>query len=1301
MSEQTVSMADAIRSEKHKTYKELLNLPELSDRLKDQIIKVDQTPPEDPNFPKYLWKVGMGFQDRYKRRNLLEDLEAALQMQNKAIDLTSKEHPSRAGRLESLAISFKDRYWRLKDRKDLEAALEKDQEAVDLTPEGHPKMAERLNTLATTFKDLYLDKGDAKDLDIALQKYQEALDIATEDDYYIAECLYGLGVGLGEQYRRTGELRDLKAALQTKEEAVYNSAGSSRMLQHQQSLWESLTDWQKYQEAEGPLPADDPDKQMVLEALAVALSTRYQRLGDLKDLEAALETDEEILELCRDNPTDRARCLKDLAVSLRARYQRLEDPADLETALQNYQEAIKLIPEDDPDEDKPQFLQGLSACLIDRYQRFGNLENLDDALQTAKQAADLCSEDHPDRGRILHSLSLISTYRYQRVGELGDLEDALEMAKKSIIYFGYEDQAIPYKTLATCFALRYHRLGELADLEDALVRYRLALEVIPEGHPDRPEVLAGLSISLADRYKRLGDLDDLEASLQWDQQAPQDDQYEEPRQRVRALLNENDPEPSLQWDQQALHLVQDGRYGRARLLLYFSGSLVDRYKKFGDVRDLDRAVQMNQEAVRLIPDDHPDKAEHMYTLASYLSDRYQRLGDQKDLKTVLQNLQEAVEITLQGHTNRAKYLQSLALALKVQYQCSDDFKDLEAGLKNIRDAVDNTPAGHGDEADYLHTLAILCMDRYQKLGQSEDLEEALQKLQKTLKLTPKESPKTVGFLQDLAVCHIHRYERSQKPEDLKAVRTYYYKSFKNKSFQNGTTLFPEESWNHAINWANFSEKFHPLDCCIAYLAAFHVLPDIIWIGHSFDVRQAAIRRLNVGAVISSAIRSCISLSLLTSGIEILEQGVAVIFQQMLQLQSNVDGLSTREAIHFQRLSSELYTGQATHLMNVVNRRNHRLAAIREQFEDFMRPKQYTILRNASKGGPIVILNSHRNGCDGILMINPTSEPLHIPLPNVTLAALEKHTSDLKELLGRSHVRSREESVSTRLFGRQETFTSKTVEESFEDMLIWLWMHVVAPVYQALESHGIDGGRLWWLPTGAFTGLPLHACPPNDRFVHSYTATLGALLDADARPSLDIAPKVGVVGVTHTGAWGLNHLKGVALEVDRIRSIIENAQVLQGQQATVDAVKEQLQDCSWLHLACHGKQDLYEPTKSRLLLYGGILELEAILRMPLSNAQFVFLAACQTAMGDSGLINESFHLGGGLIAAGFRGAVGTLWSMDDRDGPLVADTFYSHLFSNGQSPKASKAAEALHLAVKELKKRGVPYQRWIPFIHMGV
>jgi CHAT domain-containing protein len=211
------------------------------------------------------------------------------------------------------------------------------------------------------------------------------------------------------------------------------------------------------------------------------------------------------------------------------------------------------------------------------------------------------------------------------------------------------------------------------------------------------------------------------------------------------------------------------------------------------------------------------------------------------------------------------------------------------------------------------------------------------------------------------------------------------------------------------------------------------------------------------------------------------------------------------------------------------------------------------------------------------------------------------------------------------------------------------------------------------------------------------------LEARSKKSPASTYQFGVVGVTHTGPGGKNYLKGVEEEVQIIQSVMNdrNLDCLEGSHATPDAVKLQLQNCAWVHLACHGVQDLVEPTKSRLILYGGDLELEKILQMLLTNAEFVFLAACQTAMGDTELANESFHLGGGFIAAGFQSAVGTLWSMNDQDGPLVAEIFYAHLFRDGRQPRVCDTAEALHMAVMELKARNVPYERWIPFIHMGI
>ncbi|KAJ7801676.1 CHAT domain-containing protein [Mycena leptocephala] len=435
-------------------------------------------------------------------------------------------------------------------------------------------------------------------------------------------------------------------------------------------------------------------------------------------------------------------------------------------------------------------------------------------------------------------------------------------------------------------------------------------------------------------------------------------------------------------------------------------------------------------------------------------------------------------------------------------------------------------------------------------------------------------------------------------------------------------------------------------------------------------------------------------------VKFLEQGLANIFQQTLQLKTDVHALPPDQAQKFLELSSKLYSGTFTDSpITIVEDRKILLDDIRKQpgFEYFLLPKSYNVLCYAAKGGPVIILTSHKAHCDAIILCNPTSDPVHVPLPTVTLDMLKSQRDMLTSLLHYCNLRNRGQSAS-RVFAGREHFRHQPTEECFKDLLNWLWIHVTGPVYTVLKSQGISNGRPWWLPIGAFAGLPLHASPPTDEFIHSYTATLGSLLDAYAKKPFSTAPKLAVVAVTHTDSNRSNSLKGVAPEVNQIVSIAKD---LLGDQATVDAVKLQLQDCSWVHLACHGYQNLEFPTESYLQLYGGKLELDSILRMPLPNAQFVFLAACQTAMGDAKLVNESFHLGGGFITAGFQSAIGTMWSMNDSDGPTVAEIVYSHLFREGQQPTHTDAAKGLQLAVKELKSRKVPYERWVPFIHIGV
>ncbi|KAJ7272341.1 CHAT domain-containing protein, partial [Mycena rebaudengoi] len=909
-------------------------------------------------------------------------------------------------------------------------------------------------------------------------------------------------------------------------------------------------------------------------------------------------------------------------------------------------------------------LHYLGVSFGERYRRSGDVKDLEAALQNQQAAVEKTPKGHPDLAEHLQYLGGSLGDRYRRSGDVKDLEAALHNFEAAVEQTpqGHPDLAGRLQSLGVSFRDRYQRLGEVKDLEAALQNNQAAVEQTPQGHPGLARRLQSLGVSLRDQYRRSGDVRDLEAALH---------NY-----------------------QAAVEQTPQGHPDLARHLQSLGVSFGDRYQRSGDVKDLEAALHNFQAAVEQTPKGHPDLAGRLQSLGVSFGDQYRRSGDVKDLDAALHNYQAAVEQTPQGHPDLAGRLQYLGVSLGDRYHQSGDVKDLDAALHNYQAAVEQTPKGHPDLAGRLHYLGVSFGDRYPISGDVKDLDAALHNIQAAVEQTPQGHPDLAGHLQQLGMLFRDRYQRSGDVKDLEAALSSY-----SNSFQSNTSNLVA-SWHSAFGWASLAKVHRPSDIPKAYSAAFHLLPEILWIGSPVSVRQDINMRINVSQATSEAISACIDSLNLPLAIELLEQGLGTTFQQLLQLKTNLDFLPKEDADKLKLLSVDLYSGKAEHPQRVAADRNTLINEIRNHpgLKNFLRPKPYRDLCHVSQHGPIVILNSHHDHCDSIILLNPTTDPLHIALPLVSVDRLKAQKSLLRDLIKGRNVRSRE-LPQARLYGYQEG-----IEVGLDGFLSWIWTCIVQPIYVALSANGIASGRLWWCPTGDFTGLPFHAADSADQFIQSYTPTLGALLEANSKTLSTNLPGIGLVGVTHTGPRRDQELPGVAEEITKITSIAGDqyqVQSLIGESTTVNSVKQTLNNCAWIHLACHGEQNIIEPPKSCLQLYGGTLELETILQMSLPNAEFVFLAACQTAKGDAGLVNESFHLGGGFIAAGFQGAIATMWSMMDEDGPAVAETVYSHLLGSGKRPRASEAAKALQLAVRKMRDAGVPHERWVPFIHLGI
>ncbi|KAG9127028.1 hypothetical protein FRC07_000955 [Ceratobasidium sp. 392] len=307
-----------------------------------------------------------------------------------------------------------------------------------------------------------------------------------------------------------------------------------------------------------------------------------------------------------------------------------------------------------------------------------------------------------------------------------------------------------------------------------------------------------------------------------------------------------------------------------------------------------------------------------------------------------------------------------------------------------------------------------------------------------------------------------------------------------------------------------------------------------------------------------------------------------------------------------------------------------------------------------KSSTIAIVVVHEYNCAAIVTRPDSSEVAHVSLNDYSFGkARGAHTLLLQSL--RSEGRS--------FRGVSNKSTKKSAKSAMEQILKELWTGIAEPILESLgymnPPPNEELPHITWCPTGPLTFLPLHAAGDHespgrallDYAVSSYTPNLTSLLVAP----LTKAASSGLAAVGQSATHGLKPLPNTGPELDQIGLLANRIMPftrLDGQHATSQAVLDAMERHSWVHLACHASQNPNQPTASAFHIHDGPLDLATITRKQLKNADLAFLSACQTATGDYALPEESMHLAAGMIMAGYRRVIATMWSIEDEDAPLV-------------------------------------------------
>ncbi|KAJ7191216.1 TPR-like protein [Mycena pura] len=1175
--------------------------------------------------------------------------------------------------LSNLAISLLDRFEQLGDLADLNKSVLIEEFLVKHTPDDHPDKLLRLSSLGMTLSVRFEHLGDLADLNRSISTQEAAVLLTLDDDPSKPGRLNNLAITLKDRFKRFDDLADLKRAVSKSEHAI------------------RLT------------PKDHPDSPALFTTLATCLLRSFERLGDIDDLEMCVSLGEVAVGLTPDGHPEKPIRLTNLGSFLLTRFVQLGDLEDLHRSISTKEAAVELTANGNPDKPLHRVLANLGQSLIARFEQFGNIADLNGAVLTYEAALCHTPDGHPDKPSRLQELGISLGFRFDRLGNLADLNRSISVNETAVELTpdGHPDKPPWLASLGQSLLTRFERLGDLADINKAVPMAEAAVKLTPDNHPKKPLRLEYLANSLMIRFKHLGDLADINKAV---------------------VLSES-----------AVNLTPDSRPAEYSSLSSLGYCLAVRFRQLGDLSDLNRSILAKEAAVRLIPDGKPNKPVELNNLGISLVERFKRLGDLADLKRAISVKVDAVQLTPDDDPHMPTRLINLANSLLTSFEVLDDIADLNKAVLSGELAVNLIPDDHPGKPMCLSNLGNFLQVRFGRQGDLSDLNRSVELKEVALHLAPDGHPEKPSLLYNLGGSLHRRFEQLHEPLDFEQMLLQFTSAA-------CSTAGPSDTRFDACRlWAKYAHAAQHPSTFSAYTAAIDLLPELAWLGLSIRDRHHKI--IAAGSLVRDAAAYAIAVNRPEKAVEWLEQGRSIIWGQLLNLRTPIDSLQEKHpalAAELALLSTQLEGASIrnnisqfieSHLQaspgspesiaqkahENVQKRADLLSKIRKLrgFEQFLLPKTISQLSPAAQRGPVVFLNLSTTRCDALVLLPGLGDKVkHVPLTSFTPEHAESLTQSLEGLLG---YRGR----SDRLDGKREG-DSVNPKDRFAYILSELWVHLVKPVLDALAIKA-NLQRIWWCPTGPLTFLPIHAAGQygeNDTFgskltdfvISSYTPSLAALIEG-FRPQSESQKgrQLQLLAVAQPSASGQAELPGTEEEIKCIQSHATArgtlaVHALKGDAATVNSVQKSMRDCSWVHFACHGTQDRSNPTESALLLAGSErLTLLKIIQLSLPHAQLAFLSACQTATGDKTLQEESVHLTAGMLLAGYRGVIGTMWTIMDNDAPQVADDVYKHLLKVSP-PDPMTAAEALHHAVQRLREQfggKKSFFHWVPFIHVGV
>jgi hypothetical protein len=434
-------------------------------------------------------------------------------------------------------------------------------------------------------------------------------------------------------------------------------------------------------------------------------------------------------------------------------------------------------------------------------------------------------------------------------------------------------------------------------------------------------------------------------------------------------------------------LTDDGHPNKAMYLSHLGLSQLVRFKRLGELTDIEDSISNQYTALQLTKDGHPNKPIRLSNLGLAQRTRFDHSGELTDLENSISNLYKAGQLTDDRYPEKAVCLSNLSASQHTRFECLGEWTDIENCILNLEKAVQLTYDRNPDKASYLSNLGACQLTCYECFGELTEVKHSISNLRKAVHFTDDEDIYKTRYLANLSNSHGAHFKRLCEPTDLGASISSL------KLVAQSKTAFPCDALHAARDWADLS--YHHQDASSAldgYCTALEMLPKVAWLGLSTASCLSSLSQEDSEHLSCLAATCAIWQGRLEKSVELLDLGRSVFWQQVLSLQVELEELKEMElelADQLEKVGQKLdfnnFSGWLSHPEKhnaganstediskerccLVGKWEGLLERVRQllNFEHFLRPVPFHELCQAATGGHVIIINISWYGVDALI-----------------------------------------------------------------------------------------------------------------------------------------------------------------------------------------------------------------------------------------------------------------------------------------------------------------------------------------------